>query len=71
DIYADSVLLVAPLRLPWNLGMSRTQNHRLLIVLSSSIATSIASLVHAYYVLRVGGLDEVCCRGPWKYAFPS
>ncbi|KAF5381672.1 hypothetical protein D9615_005562 [Tricholomella constricta] len=59
DIYADSVLIVAPLRLLWNLEVSRSQKNRLLVVFSASIGTTIASLVHAYYVLRVGGLDEV------------
>ncbi|RDB22156.1 hypothetical protein Hypma_010678 [Hypsizygus marmoreus] len=59
DIYADSVLIVAPLRLLWNLSVSRSQRNRLLLVFSSSIVTTVASLIHAYYVLRVGGLDEV------------
>ncbi|KAG6840252.1 hypothetical protein C0991_007909 [Blastosporella zonata] len=59
DIYADSVLIVAPLRLLWNLEVSRSQRNRLFVVFSSSIITTIASLIHAYYVLRVGSLDEV------------
>ncbi|KAG5651518.1 hypothetical protein H0H81_008355 [Sphagnurus paluster] len=59
DIYADSALIVAPLRLLWNLGVTRAQRNRLLMVFSSSIVTTVASLIHAYYVLRVGGLDEV------------
>ena len=59
DIYADTVLITAPLRLLWNLGVSTSQRRRLLLVFSSCIGTTIASLVHAYYVLRVGGLDEV------------
>ncbi|KAG6853787.1 hypothetical protein C0991_001376 [Blastosporella zonata] len=59
DIYADFTLIVAPLRLLWNLGVSRSQKNRLILVFSSSIVTSVASLIHAYYVLRVGGLDEV------------
>ncbi|KAG5636462.1 hypothetical protein H0H81_007969 [Sphagnurus paluster] len=59
DIYADSVLIAAPLRLLWNLEVTRSQKNRLLLVFSSSMVTTIASLVHAYYVLRVGGLDEV------------
>lgn len=59
DIYADASLIAAPLRLLWNLGVTRAQRNRLLLVFSSSIITAIASLIHAYYVLRVGGLDEV------------
>ncbi|KAG6909978.1 hypothetical protein DXG01_013978 [Tephrocybe rancida] len=59
DIYADATLIAAPLRLLWNLGVTRTQKNRLILVFSSSLITSIASLIHAYYVLRVGGLDEV------------
>ena len=59
DIYADTILIIAPLRLLWNLGVATNQRRRLLLVFSSSIGTTIVSLVHAYYVLRVGGLDEV------------
>ncbi|KAF5382040.1 hypothetical protein D9615_004208 [Tricholomella constricta] len=59
DIYADATLIAAPLRLLWNLGVTRAQRNRLLLVFSSSVVTSAASLIHAYYVLRVGGLDEV------------
>lgn len=59
DIYADSILIVTPLRLLWNLDVPRSQRNRLFLVFTASIATTIASLVHAYYVLRVGGLDEV------------
>ncbi|GLB40606.1 putative expressed protein [Lyophyllum shimeji] len=59
DIYADGSLIAAPLKLLWNLGVNKNQRNRLLLVFSSSIITSVASLIHAYYVLRVGGLDEV------------
>ncbi|KAG6871993.1 hypothetical protein C0992_009985, partial [Termitomyces sp. T32_za158] len=59
DIYADSVLIVSPLRLLWNLNVPRSQRNRIFLVFTASIATTIASLVHAYYVLRVGGLAEV------------
>ncbi|KAG6868586.1 hypothetical protein C0993_000851 [Termitomyces sp. T159_Od127] len=59
DIYADSILIAVPLRLLWNLEVSRSQRNRLFVVFTASIGTTIASLVHAYYVLRVGGLDEV------------
>ncbi|KAG6872050.1 hypothetical protein C0995_013569 [Termitomyces sp. Mi166 len=55
DIYADSVLIAAPLRLLWNLEVSRAQRNRLLVVFTSSIGTTAASLVHAYYILRLGG----------------
>ncbi|KAG6870256.1 hypothetical protein C0995_014279, partial [Termitomyces sp. Mi166 len=48
-------LIAAPLRLLWNLEVPRSQRNRLLVVFTSSIGTTVASLVHAYYILRLGG----------------
>ncbi|KAF9463858.1 hypothetical protein BDZ94DRAFT_1308357 [Collybia nuda] len=59
DVFADSCLIAFPMRLLWNLRVSKGQRLRLLLIFSTSIITSIVSLVHAYYVLRVGGLEEL------------
>jgi len=57
DILADSILIVAPLRLLWHLNSKNCpERRRLLVVFSSSIVTTTTSLIHAYYLLRVGGL---------------
>ena len=57
DILADSILIVVPLKLLWRLDQNNCpQRRRLLVVFSSSIVTTTTSLVHAYYLLRVGGI---------------
>ena len=55
DILADLILIVVPLKLLWQLDKSCPQRRRLLVVFSSSIITTITSLIHSYYILRVGG----------------
>ena len=45
-----------PLRLLWKLDKSRPERRRLLVVFSSSIITTTTSLIHAYWLLRVGKL---------------
>lgn len=59
DIFSDSVLIAIPLWLSWNINITRSQRIRLLLVFSSSLFTTAVSLVHAYYVLTVGGQIEV------------
>lgn len=59
DILADSILVIAPLRLLRHLDNNFPERRRLLFVFSSSIVTTITSLIHAYYILRVGGLIVV------------
>ena len=59
DIIADSILIAVPLRLLWKLDKRRPERRRLLVVFSSSIITTTTSLIHAYYILRVGGLALV------------
>ncbi|KAL0959903.1 hypothetical protein HGRIS_011569 [Hohenbuehelia grisea] len=59
DVYADAALIAFPVRLLWNLRVSKGHRLRLLLIFSTSVITSIVSLVHAYYVLRVGGLEEL------------
>ncbi|KAJ8693066.1 hypothetical protein PTI98_010314 [Pleurotus ostreatus] len=59
DVFADLSLIAIPTKLLWNLRVSRSQRIRLLLTFSTSIITTIVSLVHAFYVLRVGGLEEL------------
>jgi hypothetical protein len=59
DIMADSVLIAAPLQLLWNVQITNAHRYRLMAVFSSTIVTTASSLAHAYYVLKVGGLEEV------------
>ena len=55
DTIADSILIVVPLRLLWQLDKSCPQRRRLIVVFSSSIITTATSLIHVYCILRVGG----------------
>ncbi|KAF4571590.1 hypothetical protein EYR40_008087 [Pleurotus pulmonarius] len=59
DVFADLSLIAIPTKLLWNLRVSRSQRIRLLLTFSTSIITTVVSLVHAFYVLRVGGLEEL------------
>jgi hypothetical protein len=59
DIFADGCLIAAPLRLIWNIKTSKAQKYRLIAVFSTSIATTAVSLTHAFFVFKIGGLDEV------------
>lgn len=54
DIIADSLLLVAPLRLLQNL-LNMYLRRRLFFIFSTSIVTTIVSLVHAVYIFKHGG----------------
>ncbi|KAL0959900.1 hypothetical protein HGRIS_011567 [Hohenbuehelia grisea] len=59
DVFADAALIAFPMKLLWNLRVSKGHRVRLLLTFSTSVITTIVSLVHAYYVLRVGGLEEL------------
>lgn len=59
DIFADACLIAAPLRLLWNIKTPRSQRVRLILVFSASLITTAFSLAHAYYLIKVGGLDEI------------
>ena len=61
------MLIVVPVRLFLNSRLEAGIKMRLVIIFSASILTTTVSLVHAYYLLRVGGPDvliaavvEVC-----------
>ena len=58
DTFADLVLIVAPLRLLWDIQLRPALRVRLMAIFSTSIITTIVSLVHAVIVLRIGGLEE-------------
>ena len=67
DILADLILICVPVRLFLNSRLEAGLKTRLIIIFSASILTTVVSLVHAYYLLRVGGTDvlisaivEVC-----------
>jgi hypothetical protein len=61
DIFADLVLVASSIRLfTASQGLSRRQRQRLTGVFCACLATTVASMVHAYYVLRVpGGFDVI------------
>ena len=61
DVYADSMLIIIPLRVLWNFKSDVAHRNMLILVFSSSIITTIFSLVHSYYVLgevSISGLDD-------------
>jgi hypothetical protein len=57
DILADIMLIVIPVRLFLNSQLEVGTKTRLVIIFSASILTTVVSLVHAYYILKVGGPD--------------
>lgn len=63
------MLIAVPVRLFLNSRLEAGIKMRLVIIFSASILTTVVSLVHAYYLLRVGGavvltaaIVEVCFR---------
>jgi len=58
DIIADLILIVAPLKLLKGLE-DRGLRHRLMVIFSTCIVTTIVSLVHAVYILKLGGTKVV------------
>jgi hypothetical protein len=61
DVYADSMLIITPLRVLWDFKSDVAHRNLLILVFSSSIITTIFSLVHSYYILGevgIGGLDD-------------
>jgi len=60
DVLADLVLIIAPVRLFWGITrIDRGTKIRLVTIFSASILTTIASLVHAGFLLQGGGLVEI------------
>ncbi|EDR01276.1 uncharacterized protein LACBIDRAFT_312140 [Laccaria bicolor S238N-H82] len=59
DTLSDVILIVAPLRLVWNIKLSRPQKIRIITIFSSTIAMTIFSLNHAcWLIVDGGGLSE-------------
>lgn len=54
DVVADSILIAAPLKLLAGL-QDKGLRRRLIVIFSTCIVTTIVSLVHAAYILRLGG----------------
>ncbi|KAI5996847.1 hypothetical protein F5J12DRAFT_957417 [Pisolithus orientalis] len=59
DVLSDTILILAPIRLIYRVRLTKAEKIRLLSIFSTSSATTIVSLAHAYYVLSDGGLKEV------------
>jgi hypothetical protein len=55
---ADAILLVLPIRLITSVTTPFAQRRLLLCVFSASVLTTLTSIVHAYYLIRVAGLVE-------------
>ncbi|KDQ54571.1 hypothetical protein JAAARDRAFT_60555 [Jaapia argillacea MUCL 33604] len=58
DILSDILLIVLPLRLIRGMR-DKSLRRRLMIIFSTSIVTTIVSLVHAAYIITVGGIKVV------------
>ncbi|KAF7342298.1 hypothetical protein MVEN_01818000 [Mycena venus] len=58
DIIADSILLFSPWPLFRDL-LGKGMRHKLTIIFSTCVVTTIVSLVHAAYILRNGGMKVV------------
>jgi hypothetical protein len=58
DFIADLILLVLPVRLISSVRTHFSQRRLLLCVFSASVLTTLTSVVHAYYLIRVAGLVE-------------
>ncbi|KAI0045762.1 hypothetical protein FA95DRAFT_1495059 [Auriscalpium vulgare] len=54
DIIADSLLIALPLRLIHGMRDTRLRR-RIMFIFSTSIVTTVVSLVHAIYIIRLGG----------------
>ncbi len=58
DVIADLILIIAPLKLLSGLEDVGLR-HRLMLIFSTCIVTTIVSLVHAAYILTLGGVKVV------------
>ncbi|EIW74738.1 hypothetical protein CONPUDRAFT_140220 [Coniophora puteana RWD-64-598 SS2] len=58
-VLSDFILIAAPIRLVWKVKLTPAQKIRLIAIFCSTAITTIVSLVHMAYLLRVGGLDEI------------
>lgn len=58
DVYADTILIAAPIKLIWHTRLRRAQKIRIAAVFTASIGTSAASVAHGYFMLRGEQLME-------------
>ncbi|KAG2141421.1 uncharacterized protein EDB93DRAFT_1241775 [Suillus bovinus] len=58
DVFGDTVLILAPVRLVYKARLSKAHKIRILLIFSTSAITTVVSLAHAYYVLSDGELKE-------------
>ncbi|KIJ40421.1 hypothetical protein M422DRAFT_173811, partial [Sphaerobolus stellatus SS14] len=58
DVLCDAFLIFVPLRLVWNIRLTRAQKIRITAIFSTTIVTTCVSMNHAFFVLRAGGLKE-------------
>lgn len=54
----DIILVIAPVKLLWNIRVSRALRIRLITVFSMSIVTTIVSLCQNYYLIHDGGVRD-------------
>ncbi|KAI6004534.1 hypothetical protein F5J12DRAFT_722180, partial [Pisolithus orientalis] len=59
DVLSDTILILAPFRLIYNVKLTKAQKIRLLSMFSTSAVTTVVSLSHAYYALNDGGLKAI------------
>ncbi|KAI6156816.1 hypothetical protein BKA82DRAFT_148391, partial [Pisolithus tinctorius] len=59
DVLSDTILILAPFRLIYNIKLTKAQKIRLLSTFSTSAVTTVVSLSHAYYALNDGGLKAI------------
>ncbi|KIJ26815.1 hypothetical protein M422DRAFT_137769, partial [Sphaerobolus stellatus SS14] len=57
-MFCDAFLIFVPLRLVWNIRLTRPQKIRITAIFSTTIVTTCVSMNHAFFVLRAGGLKE-------------
>ncbi|KIJ32979.1 hypothetical protein M422DRAFT_130661, partial [Sphaerobolus stellatus SS14] len=58
EVLCDAFLIFVPLRLVWNIRLTRAQKIRITAIFSTTIVTTCVSMNHAFFVLRAGGLKE-------------
>ncbi|KIJ40433.1 hypothetical protein M422DRAFT_88811, partial [Sphaerobolus stellatus SS14] len=58
DVLCDAFLIFVPLRLVWNIRLTRPQKIHITAIFSTTIVTTCVSMNHAFFVLRAGGLKE-------------
>ncbi|KIJ43795.1 hypothetical protein M422DRAFT_252697, partial [Sphaerobolus stellatus SS14] len=58
DVLCDAFLIFVPLRLVWNIRLTRPQKIRITAIFSTTIVTTCVSMSHAFFVLHAGELKK-------------